>query len=204
MSSSSKYYVVWQGRQPGIYTSWQACAAQVQGYPNARFKAYPTRDIAERAYRLGPKAAQLPVWVLAEPGPQVPALAVDAAASQARGPVEYQGVMLEPQGKTRRLFLDRLPHATVPLGEFVALVRALQWMERHKARLPVYTDARTAFFWFQKGGPGEKTLKRLPPDARRLIMDAMAWLQKHPGPWDVRLWDTARWGENPADFGRKR
>ena len=198
-----RYYVVWKGRRPGVYTTWEACKAQVDGYPDARYKAFPTREMAERAYRLGPEAARLPTWVLAEPGPQTPALAVDAAASQARGRVELQGVLLLPEGKVRPLFRETLAHATVPIGEYLAIVRALQWLHQRGKFLPVYTDSSTAWHWLQKGGPSPNTLRRLPPTTRRLVEEARSWLQAHPGPWDVRLWNTAHWGENPADFGNK-
>ncbi len=202
-SSAGKYYVVWKGRRPGVYTTWAECAAQVQGYPDARFKAFPTREMAERAFRLGPKAAEMPMWTLAQPGPQVPSIAVDAAASQARGAVLYQGVLLLPKGNTQRLFQERLRHGTVPIGEFVALVRGLQWLEEHHRNLPLYTDSQTAWQWFQKGGPKETTLSRLPLETQERVRQLLTWLREHPGPWDVRLWETRQWGENPADFGRK-
>ena len=37
--AKQKFYVVWQGRKPGIYTSWKECEAQVSGFENARYKA---------------------------------------------------------------------------------------------------------------------------------------------------------------------
>lgn len=38
----AKFYVVARGRQRGIYSTWEQCAAQVTGYPNARHAAFPT------------------------------------------------------------------------------------------------------------------------------------------------------------------
>ncbi len=203
MASSRRYYVVWRGRRPGVYDSWEACAEQVQGYPNALYRAYPSRALAEKAFRMGPEAAWLPTWALAEPGPERPSLAVDASASRPRGPVAYRGVLLQPRGKVQPVFEGRLGEATVPLGEFLALVRALQWLDAHEQRMPVYTDSTTALGWFHRGGPSPTALERTPEDARRSLEEALRWLQQHPGPWDVRLWETAAWGENPADFGRK-
>ena len=47
---AKKYYVVWQGRTPGIYDTWAECEAQVKGAAGARFKSFKTRVEAERAY----------------------------------------------------------------------------------------------------------------------------------------------------------
>ena len=35
-----KYYAVLQGRQPGIYTSWDKCKEQVDRFSRARFKSF--------------------------------------------------------------------------------------------------------------------------------------------------------------------
>ena len=45
--ASKKFYVVWQGRTPGIYDSWQACSEQVQGAPGACFKSFRTEAEAQ-------------------------------------------------------------------------------------------------------------------------------------------------------------
>ena len=52
----SKFYVVWQGKVPGIYTNWADCQAQVGGFGAARYKAFATRQEAEAAFAAGPEA----------------------------------------------------------------------------------------------------------------------------------------------------
>ena len=42
----AKFYVVWQGREAGIYDSWAACEAQVKGVA-AKYKGFATREEAE-------------------------------------------------------------------------------------------------------------------------------------------------------------
>ena len=49
MAKASKFYVVWSGHEPGIYTSWAEAEAQIKGFPNARFKAFSTIQEAEEA-----------------------------------------------------------------------------------------------------------------------------------------------------------
>lgn len=41
------YYAVCRGRRPGIYTKWDDCKAQVDGYPGAKHKKFATMKDAE-------------------------------------------------------------------------------------------------------------------------------------------------------------
>ncbi|MEQ6917785.1 ribonuclease H family protein [Halomonas aquatica] len=50
-----KFYVVWVGRQTGIFSTWDECNRQVKGYPKARYKSYPSREEAEGAFAEGPR-----------------------------------------------------------------------------------------------------------------------------------------------------
>jgi ribonuclease HI len=51
---AKKYYVVWIGREPGIYTDWNSCKKQVDTFPNAKFKSFKTLDEAEVAFKEKP------------------------------------------------------------------------------------------------------------------------------------------------------
>lgn len=44
---ASKYYAVRKGKKPGIYRSWDACKATVDGYPGAQYKSFATMAEAE-------------------------------------------------------------------------------------------------------------------------------------------------------------
>ena len=52
-----KFYVVWAGHSPGIYDSWEECKAQIDGFPNARYKAFSSQTEATEAYRGDPAPA---------------------------------------------------------------------------------------------------------------------------------------------------
>lgn len=54
---AGKFYAVKKGRKPGIYMSWDACKAQVMGFPNARYKGFKTKAEAEAF--LNPDANEL-------------------------------------------------------------------------------------------------------------------------------------------------
>ena len=47
----SKVYVVWEGREPGVYESWDDCLEQVNGYPGAKYKSFNSMEAAVEAYR---------------------------------------------------------------------------------------------------------------------------------------------------------
>ena len=45
-----KFYAVAKGRKPGIYLSWEECAAQVKGYSSPKFKKFNSAEEAEEFY----------------------------------------------------------------------------------------------------------------------------------------------------------
>ena len=48
-----KYYVVWNGRIPGIYETWNECKAQVDGFENAKYKSFESLSEAHQQYKAG-------------------------------------------------------------------------------------------------------------------------------------------------------
>ena len=55
--AKSKFYVVWQGKQTGIFTDWETCRQQVSNVKGAKYKSYPTKTAAQAAFAAGPSAA---------------------------------------------------------------------------------------------------------------------------------------------------
>ncbi len=202
-----KWYVVWKGRRTGIFTSWDEVRPLVEGFPGAQFKAFPSREEAERAWRAGyaahvGKPATLGRWRTAAHPPQVPSIVVDAAAAGPRGPLEYRGLRLD----TGQVLFHQGPYpvGTINVGEFLAIVHALMWLAQQGLDWPVYSDSQTAISWVRQG----RCRTRLPhtPETAPLfdrIARAERWLAEHPNHNPVRKWDTTAWGEIPADFYRK-
>jgi len=50
---AQKFYVVWAGRQTGVFTDWATAQRSVTGYAGARFKSFSSRAEAEEAFRSG-------------------------------------------------------------------------------------------------------------------------------------------------------
>ena len=54
--AKQKFYVVWEGVTPGIYSSWTDCQLQIKGYEGAKYKSFDSREEAERALASSPYA----------------------------------------------------------------------------------------------------------------------------------------------------
>lgn len=188
-------------------SSWEACAAAVTGYPGAEYKSFDSEAAARAALQRGyaavkGKPASQGQWLFAPRPPVLPSVCVDAACSGAPGPLEYRGVETESGREVFRQgpFQD----GTNNVGEFLAIVHALAWMHARGQFVPIYSDSENAMAWVRAG----RCRTRLAHTERNaalfdLITRAEGWLAEHPLDTPILKWDTAAWGENPADFGRK-
>lgn len=59
--SSGRYYVVFEGRQRGVYESWPDCQREVSGYPHALYKKYRTKAEAFEAFDIYIRGLQNPI-----------------------------------------------------------------------------------------------------------------------------------------------
>ncbi len=50
---AKKFYVVWAGREPGIYTDWPSAQKQVIKFAGAKYKSFTSKAEAEAAYASG-------------------------------------------------------------------------------------------------------------------------------------------------------
>src|SRR5512140_3724628 len=53
---AQKFYVVWSGRQTGVFTDWASAHKAVDKFAGARFKSFATRAEAEEAFGRGSAA----------------------------------------------------------------------------------------------------------------------------------------------------
>lgn len=205
--AKQKYYVVWKGRKSGVFNTWEACSAQVSGFAGAEYKSFDSQAAAEAAFRgayaeFAGKPASVGQWKMALTRPALPSISVDAACAGVPGPVEWRGVETE-SGK--QLFrLGPYVHGTNNVGEFLAIVRGLQWLAEKQVAWPLYSDSENAIIWVR----AKKCRTKLELSNRNaplfaLIAEAEGWLVENRYVNKVLKWDTEMWGENPADFGRK-
>lgn len=213
--SQRKFYVVWEGRAPGIYTDWEECKIQIENWPGAKYKSFPDQDSATEAFRSDPGAFLIFKAMAARakanksndyasnPAIAANAWAVDAACSRNPGPVEYRCVRVADG--TEVFHVGPLDDGTNNIGEYLAIIHAAAQLAKDgDTRTPIYSDSRTAMSWVRNRGARTK-LARTPRNAKifDLLARADRWIQTHTIVNPLLKWDTDSWGEIPADFGRK-
>jgi len=201
-----KFYVVWDGVHPGLYDNWEDCKLQVTGYENAKYKSFETLDAAREAFEKGHPAYRQSTVKKPEYNSVTSyireSIAVDASCIGNPGDMEYRGVYVASGAEWFRI--GPYKQGTNNVGEFLALVHALALMKQKNLHLPVYSDSRNAIAWIHKKQCRTR-LVETPENAPLfdLIRRAEKWLIENTFSNLVLKWETAVWGEIPADFGRK-
>lgn len=216
--SKFNFYVVWQGRIPGVYSSWPACQEQIDGFPNARLKGFFSERDAVYAFSQGwqeyyPKYSKLSfkgqrkksssnIKIAPIQDIQSPCICVDGSWNCYNKVFEYKAIHYP--SNTRIFERGPMNGGTNNIAEFLAIVEALIYCKNNLINLPVYTDSKTALAWIRKKKCNTKRDSTLiPQNVRDSILNAEKWLEENEYENNVLKWQTQLWGENPADFGRK-
>ena len=114
------------------------------------------------------------------------AWAVDAACSGNPGPMEYRAIDLQTGSE---VFHFGPTHGTNNIDT-----------ER-----VVYSDSYNAILWVHNKKCKTKLARNPQTEGLYQIVErAEKWLQTHPVTTPILKWETKKWGEVPADFGRKK
>ncbi|WP_112180955.1 MULTISPECIES: viroplasmin family protein [Paraliobacillus] len=209
--TKKKYYVVWSGKNTGIFDTWDACKKQVIGINGAKYKSFPSKAEAETAFKNGPKMqtnSKQKVSTKGQASSKIEttfiedSISVDAACSGNPGVMEYKGVYTK---NNEELFhFGPVSNGTNNIGEFLAIVHALALLKEKSSSLPVYSDSKTAISWVRK----KHANTTIPRDSStehlwELIDRATNWLNQNSYKTEIIKWETKLWGESKADFGRK-
>ena len=206
--AKDKFYVVWQGVKPGIYSSWEECRLQVFGFENARYKSFTSLEEAKKAFNENPwkhlnsKKNYQPTEQTSATSIIRESIAVDAACSGNPGLMEYRGVFVADGVEI--FHVGPLEEGTNNIGEFLAIVHALALLQKSGRETPLYTDSVNAMKWVER----KKCNTKLEQSERNrplfdLIARAEKWLRENSYKNPILKWETKKWGEIPADFGRK-
>jgi ribonuclease HI len=211
--AKQKYYVVWVGKKPGIYTNWAECQAQINQFNGAKYKSYESLKEAETAYKAGASKH----WGLGEKKQTVKtistvdenseaieldSISVDVGCSGNPGIVEYKGV----ETRTGEVVFSVGPinKGTNNMGEFLAIVHALAHLKKLGSTQTVYSDSRTALKWVnQKAVASTLVRDETTQEIWSLVDRALNWLRTNTYENKVLKWHTKEWGEIKADYGRK-
>ena len=202
--AKKKFYVVWIGRKPGIYSTWAECAEQVNGFNDAKYKSFSTEAQAQTAFESGwqdyigrpTSLSALPPEVVTD------SISVDAACDGSPGNLEYRGV--HTSTGQEMFHIGPLKNGTNNMGEFLAIVHALALLKKEGKTSPVYSDSRNALLWVKKQQVGSKLPRNEQTEEVWTLADrALAWLENNTYTNPLLKWKTEAWGEIRADFGRK-
>ncbi|MBE0648173.1 MAG: ribonuclease H family protein, partial [Bacteroidales bacterium] len=181
----NKFYVVWVGKQPGVYNGWSDCRKQVEGYNGAKYKGFPTKELADAAFdddheKYMKKDLAAPKKIVCDNPligiPLADSICVDAACSGNPGIMEYRGVDTKSGAQLFRQ--GPFPEGTVNIGEFLAVVHALAYLKQRNSDWPIYSDSRTAIAWVRKKTSNtklERTAKN--EELFKLLDRAQNWLR---------------------------
>lgn len=207
MAKKQKYYAIWKGHETGVFSTWEQTQLHIKGFPGAQYKAFDSQKEAEEALKKNYWASVQTQEKKTSPNvnvgkPIIPSLSVDAACSGNPGILEYQGV----DTATKQVVFKQgpFPQGTVNLGEFLALVHGIAYLQKNNLPYPIYSDSMTAIAWVR-----DKVVKSKlePNDLNEELFErvdrALEWLKNNRVTTKVLKWETEHWGENPADYGRK-
>ena len=209
--SKKKFYVVWNGRKKGIYTSWNVCKKQIDGFESAQYKSFSNLNDAEVAFSktykdykgISTKKSSLTLSEKKAYGsPNLESISVDAACSGNPGKMEYRGVLTHNK---KQLFIKGpYQNGTNNIGEFLALVHGLAFLKQKNSDRKIYSDSKIAIAWVKRKKCNTK-LKKTSKNKKifDLILRAENWLENNTYKTVIIKWETKAWGEIPADFGRK-
>ena len=156
--AKKKYYVVWKGKETGVFSSWDKAKKLVQGFEGAQYKSFISKTEADKAFKktfsdYKGKNTKKVVLSAAEKAtygvPLKNTLTVDAACSGNPGKMEYRGVL--NHNKQEVFKMGPFKNGTNNIGEFLALVHGIALLKNkglHK--LPIYSDSRIAMSWIKK------------------------------------------------------
>ena len=137
--AAKKFYAVKNGRHIGIFTSWEQCKQEVDGFPNAQYKGFAVKEEAQ-AYLDGSSGKSHEKNLL-----------IDAAVAYVDGSYNDKlkifgsGIVMLYQGKTEEFSLtfddeDLLPMRNVA-GEIKGAEFAMQFAKEHQlSKILIYYD----------------------------------------------------------------
>ena len=205
----SKYYVVWKGLNPWIYTNRSDCKMQVDGFLWAQYKSFPNEHIARLAYENNL------IWhkwqydkshlrmIMDESFDY--SICTDAACPSNPWPIEYRWVIVS----TGQEIFSYGPYQwwSVNIAEFLAIVAGLQWLSSQSQYSILYTDSKTALWWVQtwkinttisKTSQNKQLWVEIEESLQRL--QSHTWRQSQ---FQLLKRPTSQRGQIPADFWRK-
>ena len=203
-----KFYVVRKWKKIWIFDSRNECKESVNGFSDAKYKWFSSREEAELALqeqwekyyetknitkKEKIKNENIPFFAKG--------IAVDAACSGNPWKMEYRWIDLQTW---EEIFHEKFQIWTNNIGEFLAIVHWLIYLWNDER--VIYSDSKIAISWVNQWKC--KTQINADKDlgfwrTLEAIERAENWLKENWIKHKILKWNTEAWWEIPADFGRK-
>jgi len=202
--SPKKFYVVWEGRQPGIYNDWQSCSQQIEGFPSAKYKSFPNHEIAKTAFSMGCEKYYCQGGkqkILENLSVQTDSVCVDVCLIS-KELMQYKAIETFSQKEVFASqpfqFLEKYHPFYINVGQFLATAETLAVFFERQENTTIYTDNSVIVSWVKN----QQVNTKLPRNEENLpilekIGEAVDWLKSHAYQNQVKFWDSKVWGSFP-------
>lgn len=193
-----KVYVVFEGKKPGVYKTWNECLENTKGVKGSKFKGYPNEKEGNEAFEKYTSHDE----ISAED--ENNSISTDVGTSGNPGKTEFRVV---ETSDSKIIFNSKLYElGTNNIGEFLGVVWAMKYLkERNEQHRIIFTDSKTAMSWITK--KAYKTSLERTEQTKEIYEEmekSIKWLKEtNTEEFRIEKWRTDLKGENPADFGRK-
>lgn len=159
-----KLYAVKKGKKTGIFQTWDACKASVDGYPGAEYKSFLSREEAE-AYLTGANNPLRNTDVESDAGSEENQIVayVDGSFSKELGKYAFGCVLIKPDGDIVRESGNGDNPESLELrnvtGEMLGAMYAVKWSEVNGySAVKICYDYMGIEMWATGGWKANKTL----------------------------------------------
>jgi len=203
-----KFYVVRKWKKIWIFDSRNECKESVNGYSDAKYKWFSSKEDAETALKewwgkyYEVKKTEKKDVVKNEDIPFfAESIAVDAACAENPWEMEYRWIDLQTWDE---IFHEKFKIWTNNIWEFLAIVHWLSYLWDDNR--VIYSDSRIAISWVNQWKCKTQINANESSDFWRTldtIERAEKWLKDNKIKHKILKRNTEDWWEIPADFGRK-
>lgn len=138
-----KFYAVKEGRNKGIYTTWDECKEQVHGYKDAKFKKFNTKEEALEFIGEGKEKEEIPNDLLVA--------YVDGSFNKKNGSYSYGAVLISSDDKkefSKRFKKDEFSKHRNVIGEIKGAMFAMEYgVEHGYKKLKLHYDYAGIMHW---------------------------------------------------------
>jgi ribonuclease HI len=193
-----KVYVVFEGKKPGVYKTWNECLENTKGVKGSKFKGYPTEKEGNEALEKYTSHDEISTE------DENNSISTDVGTSGNPGKTEFRVV---ETSDSKIIFNSKLYElGTNNIGEFLGVVWAMKYLkERNEQHRIIFTDSKTAMSWITK--KAYKTSLERNAQTEEIYQEmekSIKWLKENnTEDFKLQKWNTLAKGQIKADYNRK-